>query len=81
MQVAWIVSNCNAANQRYEYAVELSKYISVDIYGSCGKLQCSHKGGNNCNELLNKQYRFYLAFENSNCKDYITEKLYYNALR
>lgn len=32
-KVAWLVSNCNAANNRLEYAKELSKHISVDIYG------------------------------------------------
>lgn len=32
-KVAWFASNCNAANNRLEYARELSKYIPVDIYG------------------------------------------------
>lgn len=32
-KVAWFASNCNAANNRLEYAKELSKYIPVDIYG------------------------------------------------
>lgn len=27
-----------------------------------------------------REYRFYLAFENSNCKEYITEKFFVTAL-
>lgn len=34
-----------------------------------------------CYEMLEKDYKFYLAFENSNCVDYITEKLFENALQ
>lgn len=31
--------------------------------------------------MLREDYKFYLAFENSNCVDYITEKLFENALQ
>jgi len=80
-QVAWIVSNCHAKNNRLEYAHELAKYIDVDIYGACGSLTCNRTGPESCHNLLVKKYRFFLAFENSNCKDYITEKLYHAALQ
>jgi len=76
-QVAWLVSNCHAKNNRFEYAHELAKYIEVDIYGYCGTLTCNRTGRESCHNRLVKYYRFFLAFENSNCKDYITEKLYH----
>ncbi|KAF7991003.1 hypothetical protein HCN44_000808 [Aphidius gifuensis] len=77
-KVAWFVSNCHARNERMSYARELSKYIQVDIYGACGNLHCSktHK----CFQMLDNDYKFYLAFENSNCQDYITEKFFVNGL-
>lgn len=79
-KVAWFVSNCGARNERLAYARELQKYIQVDIYGSCGPLKCARSNTKHCFELLNNDYKFYLAFENSNCKDYITEKFYVNGL-
>ncbi len=77
--VAWFVSNCATRNNRMQYAHELAKYIGVDIYGSCGNLRCS-RGNSACYQKLSRDYKFYLAFENSNCKDYITEKFYWNGL-
>jgi glycoprotein 3-alpha-L-fucosyltransferase len=80
-KVAWFVSNCQAVNGRMNYANELAKYIDVDIYGKCGKLRCSRKQHDDkCVKLLNKDYKFYLSFENSHCKDYITEKFFANGL-
>jgi len=79
--VAWLVSNCRARNNRLEYAHELAKYIDVDIYGKCGSLTCNRTGPESCHNRLVRDYRFFLAFENSNCKDYITEKLYHAALQ
>jgi glycoprotein 3-alpha-L-fucosyltransferase len=31
--------------------------------------------------MLARDYRFYLSFENSNCRNYVTEKLFTNALK
>lgn len=79
-KVAWFVSNCGAKNNRLEYARELQKFIEVDIYGTCGTKSCPRHSGDRCLEILAKEYKFYLAFENSNCRDYITEKFYVNGL-
>lgn len=80
LQVAWFVSNCHPRNQRMHYAKELSKYIQVDIYGTCGSLRCPRSQSQACFDMLDEDYKFYLAFENSNCKDYITEKFFVNGL-
>ncbi|CAG5121936.1 unnamed protein product, partial [Candidula unifasciata] len=80
-KVAWFVSNCGARNGRRQYANELAKYIEIDIYGGCGKLKCPRFEANKCFEMLNRDYKFYLSFENSNCRDYITEKFFINGLK
>ncbi|XP_052212476.1 glycoprotein 3-alpha-L-fucosyltransferase A-like [Dreissena polymorpha] len=79
-KVAWFVSNCGARNTRLEYAKELGKYIDVDIYGACGSLQCL-RSETKCYDMLNSDYKFYLSFENSNCRDYITEKFFVTGLQ
>ncbi|XP_042214633.1 LOW QUALITY PROTEIN: glycoprotein 3-alpha-L-fucosyltransferase A-like [Homarus americanus] len=79
-QVAWFVQNCGARNNRLQYAKELGKYIGVDIFGACGTKRCPRSNSAKCFEMLNKDYKFYLAFENSNCRDYITEKFFVNGL-
>ncbi|KAJ8305784.1 hypothetical protein KUTeg_016329 [Tegillarca granosa] len=81
-KVAWFVSNCvQVQSGRMKYAEELSKHIDVDIFGSCGKKRCSKRNMGSCFDILNKDYKFYLSFENSKCKHYVTEKLFENALR
>lgn len=81
-QVAWVVSNCKSASERFEYVRELSKYIPVDIFGTCGTTPCdlSYQEGqnqvDNCTRAIQRDYKFYLGFENTLCKDYVTEKLY-----
>ena len=73
--VAWMVSRCNRVSTvRSEYVRELTKYIQVDIYGACGNYSCPKFEEKACMELLEEKYKFYLAFENSICDDYITEK-------
>ncbi|XP_059139275.1 glycoprotein 3-alpha-L-fucosyltransferase A-like [Physella acuta] len=77
---AWWVSHCGANSKRDQYVKELQKYIDVDIYGKCGPLKCPNKEKNaeQCEQMLTTTYKFYLSFENSLCKDYLTEKFYRN---
>ncbi|XP_050411617.2 alpha-(1,3)-fucosyltransferase C [Patella vulgata] len=74
--VAWLVSNCVTQSLREKYVKELQKYIDVDVYGGCGKLKCGRDDDEQCMDMINKDYKFYLAFENSHCKDYVTEKFF-----
>ncbi|XP_065666950.1 glycoprotein 3-alpha-L-fucosyltransferase A isoform X3 [Hydra vulgaris] len=76
--VAWFVSNCADGNGRSILAKKLNKYIKVDVYGFCGTLKCQ-RSDVDCFKKLKREYKFYLSFENSNCKDYVTEKLFWNA--
>ena len=46
----------------------------VDIYGGCGHLYCGST--DQCLKMLRADYKFVLAFENSLCGDYVTDKLY-----
>ncbi|CAH1800818.1 unnamed protein product, partial [Owenia fusiformis] len=72
--VFWAVSNCAPWSRRDVYVEKLNEYIPVDIFGECGEFRC--KKNSQCENDFYKPYKFYLAFENSICKDYITEKLW-----
>jgi alpha-1,3-fucosyltransferase len=74
-EVAWIVSNCETSSNREGYVQQLSQYINVDIYGACGPMQCQPRQSDHCYEMIEQNYKFYLAFENALCRDYVTEKL------
>ncbi|XP_042552957.1 4-galactosyl-N-acetylglucosaminide 3-alpha-L-fucosyltransferase FUT6-like [Dipodomys spectabilis] len=73
--VAWAVSNWQPGSARVRYFQRLRAHLPVDVFGR-GRLPLPRDG---MLELL-AQYKFYLAFENSLHPDYITEKLWKNAL-
>ena len=77
--ILWYVSNCGPALRR-NYAEELSKYVPVDIFGQCGKVDPCREQNNNqtCTVETKLKYKFYLAFENSRCPEYITEKFWFS---
>ena len=79
--IAWFVTNCRSHSGRLDYVRELKKYVHVDVYGSCGNLRCDRfRKTQECEDMLEKDYKFYLGFENSKCKDYITEKPHVHGL-
>ncbi|XP_035670878.1 4-galactosyl-N-acetylglucosaminide 3-alpha-L-fucosyltransferase FUT5-like [Branchiostoma floridae] len=75
----WFISKCNTQANRVAYATELVKHMHVDVFGRCGKTVCA-KWNVTCMPDIITQYKFYLAFENMKCKEYLTEKFWRNAL-
>ncbi|XP_031572423.1 alpha-(1,3)-fucosyltransferase 4-like [Actinia tenebrosa] len=81
--VMWASSHC--ALPREKFIKKLMSFITVDVYGKCASFVGVKSPGEckldapECNRLR-QRYKFQLSFENSNCKDYITEK-YWNALQ
>lgn len=76
----WFVSHCDTPIQREQFVQklkeELDKYkLNVDVFGRCGNLKCPKDKREECHALIESDYYFYLAFENSMCEDYVTEKL------
>ena len=71
---AAIISRCAA--DRSELVTKLREYIQVDVYGKCGELSCPDDNKTDCNAHIAAQYKFFFAFENSLCSEYITEKFF-----
>jgi len=73
------LTNCNAKNNRLEFANELDKYYDVDFFGSCfTNIQDLPRDAQYSKEMRRfiGNYKFFLSFENSNCYDYVTEKYF-----
>ncbi|XP_037616766.1 4-galactosyl-N-acetylglucosaminide 3-alpha-L-fucosyltransferase 9-like [Sebastes umbrosus] len=70
--VCWIVSNWNPGSKRVQFYNELKKHINIHTYGRAFGHRPSDEG---YIEIVSS-CKFYLSFENSIYKDYITEKVY-----
>lgn len=73
--VAWFVSHCVTPGRRENYVEELQRHLPVDIWGACGPFKCEPPRSDKCYQQL-AAYKFYLAFENTLCEDYVTEKFF-----
>jgi len=68
----WLGSHCETDSAREDYIEELDKHFNITIIGACAKVLGKKSGKND--DI--GQYYFYLAFENSKCKDYASEKFF-----
>ncbi|CAF1440049.1 unnamed protein product [Rotaria sordida] len=73
--IVWIISNCHAHNGREGFIERLMTEIKIDSYGACLNNRHGYGGRMTDNFDAYKQYKFVIAIENSNCLDYVTEKL------
>ena len=75
-----IMTNCGSFDRNKKLA-ELKKVIDIDVMGKCGTVK--HKECDarlpDCFKMLAKHYLFYIALENSDCPEYITEKIWRNS--
>ena len=97
-EFCWMVSNCRVFNKRFELAAKIINALpgKIHIWGKAASV-CMPKANKskivnhgvtkrNTAEARNefKKCKFYFAFENSNCSDYVTEKfsnsLFYYAI-
>ncbi|CAF0764717.1 unnamed protein product [Adineta ricciae] len=73
--VVWIISNCDAHNGRQGFIEQLMKEIKIDSYGLCLNNRQGYGDRMTDNVEAYMKYKFVIAIENSNCIDYVTEKL------
>lgn len=71
-----VISNCRFDSGRLNFLKQLAHHMDVSIFGRCG-----HPFPYPNFASASKDFYFYMAFENSRCKDYISEKFWTNGLR
>lgn len=79
---AWLVSHCPTISKREDLATKLKSELeiynlTIDAIGLCANPNASPCNNwlEGCHRWLETNYYFYLAFENSMCEDYVTEKI------
>ena len=83
LAVWMVMNNWEVPSNRQKYVQALQKYMTVEIisetglYGGknlCPKSQTENMFG--CLDMIETDYKFFLAFENSICQEYVTEKFF-----
>lgn len=71
------ISNCKDVARRYRLVEDLRKYLDIDMFGKCYNKACGDPEVHDSCDNITQTYKFYLALENSRCKDYVTEKYWW----
>lgn len=82
--ISGVISHCQTPAGRQELIQKMNKTERVEIFGGCGDRSrhiCDLESNYNlnCNKFwheFSSEYKFFVAFENALCKDYITEKFW-----
>ncbi|XP_063831723.1 alpha-(1,3)-fucosyltransferase C-like [Ostrinia nubilalis] len=74
--VVWVMNSCSTRTNRMVFVKQLrdalrEHSLELDIYG-CKMFTCP---GNDCMKLVERDYYYYLAYEDSNAEDYVTEEV------
>uniref|UniRef100_A0A8R1DV78 Fucosyltransferase n=2 Tax=Caenorhabditis japonica TaxID=281687 RepID=A0A8R1DV78_CAEJA len=80
----WLVSNGLRTNNKRKELVERlkEKGMDIDLYGKLYQQppNCPRYGASDdCEREFQSPYKFTIAFENNNCKGYVTEKFWKKA--
>ena len=73
-----VLTNCHVINVIYQKLTILQKHINIDTVGRCFKLDVSQceTSHSDCMKALSQTHYFYIAFENGDCDDYTSEKVW-----
>ncbi len=83
VEASWVAKNCRSSNHREPFVeAVMGAGVRVDSFGGCmhnkdfpAGYQDISRDDESFAKLLSK-YKFYLSFENSNCRHYYTEKMF-----
>ncbi|XP_068601849.1 alpha-(1,3)-fucosyltransferase 4-like [Brachionichthys hirsutus] len=79
--LAWVISNWSESHARVSFYYQLRQHVQVDVFGRAGRpvpRDGDGGGGSGSGSVVRLlgRYQFYLALENSQHTDYVTEKLW-----
>ncbi|KAK0405003.1 hypothetical protein QR680_017753 [Steinernema hermaphroditum] len=75
-EVLQFVSKCKSKSQREDYTAHLQKHINVTVIGKCAQDSAPCERYSECEGENIASHYFYLAFEDSVCVDFVTEKAF-----
>jgi hypothetical protein len=78
-RAAVLMFDCESGQgtDRLRYIQELNKTFQVEVFGSCGRGAAKCPVDLDCKDFIAKNFKFYLSFESSACKGYITDEFFH----